>query len=186
MSDRYRPQCRRIFQSAAVRSLDGTRGAMVSGSCLPSGMQAARYVGEPCDSPQAGVIGTRMQTRVVNAAPANAMRAHADETDDFEAVIRRRHRRRQRDARRQLPASGRARAGERRGVVPEQPRCGAHARPGGSRDTRRSEPAARSRAARPLARLERLETLKDLRTATPDCRMTFPHLMSRRRTDADA
>lgn len=61
-----------------------TFAAMVSGSRLRPGMMGAAYVESLGGTPQASVIGTRLQTNVVEAAFANAMCAHSDETDDFE------------------------------------------------------------------------------------------------------
>ncbi|WP_414444694.1 MmgE/PrpD family protein [Burkholderia sp. 22PA0106] len=69
------------------RILD-TFGAMVSGSRMRPGMLAAKYVGSLGGAAQASVIGTRIQTSIVNAALANAMCAHSDETDDFEPVTK--------------------------------------------------------------------------------------------------
>ncbi|MDR5733933.1 MmgE/PrpD family protein [Caballeronia sp. LZ025] len=69
------------------RILD-TLGAMVSGSRMRPGMLAAKYVRELGGTPQASVIGTRIRTNIVNAALANAMCAHSDETDDFEPVTK--------------------------------------------------------------------------------------------------
>lgn len=86
-SARSTPLPEPVVLACKHRILD-TFGAMVSGSRLPPGMQAARYVRELGGTPQASVIGTRMRTQVVNAALANAMCAHADETDDFEPVTK--------------------------------------------------------------------------------------------------
>ena len=59
-----------------------TMAAMVSGSRLQPGELAARYVDSLGGKPVATVVGTRLVTSPVNAALANAMAAHADETDD--------------------------------------------------------------------------------------------------------
>lgn len=59
-----------------------TIAAMVSGSRLKAGKFAARYVDNLGGRPQATVVGASLLTSVVNAAFANAMAAHADETDD--------------------------------------------------------------------------------------------------------
>src|SRR5258706_4573302 len=59
-----------------------TIAAMVSGSRLKPGAFAARYVESVGGKPQATVIGSRIVTSAVNAAFANGMAAHADETDD--------------------------------------------------------------------------------------------------------
>ena len=63
-----------------------TLGAMVSGSRLKPGDFAARYVDSIGGKPQAMVIGTGIVTSAVNAALANAMAAHADETDDTNPI----------------------------------------------------------------------------------------------------
>jgi 2-methylcitrate dehydratase PrpD len=64
-----------------------TLAAMVSGSRLKAGELAARYVDSQGGKPQAMVIGSRIVTSPVNAALANAMSAHADETDDTNPSI---------------------------------------------------------------------------------------------------
>jgi hypothetical protein len=63
-----------------------TFAAMVSGSRLKPGELAARYVDSLGGKPQAIVIGSGIVTSAVNAALANAMSAHADETDDTNPV----------------------------------------------------------------------------------------------------
>jgi 2-methylcitrate dehydratase PrpD len=63
-----------------------TIAAMVSGSRLKPGDFAARYVDSLGGKPQAMVIGTGIVTSAVHAALANAMAAHADETDDTNPV----------------------------------------------------------------------------------------------------
>jgi 2-methylcitrate dehydratase PrpD len=63
-----------------------TFAAIVSGSRLKAGELAARYVESLGGKPQAMVIGTPIVTSAVNAALANAMAAHADETDDTNPV----------------------------------------------------------------------------------------------------
>jgi 2-methylcitrate dehydratase PrpD len=59
-----------------------TLAAMLSGSRLKPGELAASYVDRLGGRPEATVIGTRIVTSTVNAALANAMMGHADETDD--------------------------------------------------------------------------------------------------------
>src|SRR5712672_2564117 len=80
---------RELPAAAAARTklhiLD-TIAAMVSGSRLKPGTFAARYVDSIGGKPQAMVIGTSLLTSAVNAALANAMAAHADETDDTNPV----------------------------------------------------------------------------------------------------
>ena len=63
-----------------------TLAAIVSGSRLKPGELAARYVDSLGGRPQAMVIGTGIVTSTVHAALANAMSAHADETDDTHPI----------------------------------------------------------------------------------------------------
>jgi 2-methylcitrate dehydratase PrpD len=67
------------------RILD-TFGAMVSGARIRPGLMATRYVRRLGGTGEAGVVASSLRTTAVNAALANAMCAHADETDDFEPV----------------------------------------------------------------------------------------------------
>jgi 2-methylcitrate dehydratase PrpD len=69
------------------RILD-TFGAMVSGARMKAGAMAEKYVRGLGGAPQVSVIATDFRTTAVNAALANAMCAHADETDDFEPVTK--------------------------------------------------------------------------------------------------
>src|SRR3974390_1838514 len=59
-----------------------TIAAMVSGSRLKAGEMAGRYAGSLGGKPQATVIGSGILASTVNAALANGMAAHGDETDD--------------------------------------------------------------------------------------------------------
>jgi 2-methylcitrate dehydratase PrpD len=59
-----------------------TIAAMISGSRLKAGVAAARYVDGLGGKPQATVVGTNLLTSTVNAALANGMASHGDETDD--------------------------------------------------------------------------------------------------------
>jgi 2-methylcitrate dehydratase PrpD len=62
-----------------------TLAAMVSGSKLLPGEQAISFVKTQGGSPEAIVVGSRIVTSAVNAALANGMLGHADETDDSHA-----------------------------------------------------------------------------------------------------
>ena len=62
-----------------------TLAAMVSGSRLLPGRTAISYVKTLGGAKEASVIGSRYVTTAVNAALANGMLAHADETDDSHA-----------------------------------------------------------------------------------------------------
>jgi 2-methylcitrate dehydratase PrpD len=76
-----------VMLACKHRILD-TLGAMVSGSRLKPGVVAVRYIRGLGGEPQASVIGAQFRTTAINAALANAMCAHADETDDFEPVTK--------------------------------------------------------------------------------------------------
>jgi 2-methylcitrate dehydratase PrpD len=73
-----------VVEACKLHVLD-TFGAMVSGSRLQPGKEAIAYVRSLGGNPEASVVGTGLQTNVVEAALANGMCAHSDETDDFEA-----------------------------------------------------------------------------------------------------
>ena len=70
-----------VVEKTKLHTLD-TIAAMVSGSRLKAGLMAAKYVDSLGGKPQATVIGTQIITSSVNAALANGMAAHGDETDD--------------------------------------------------------------------------------------------------------
>ena len=76
-----------IVRDTKNRILD-TIGAMVSGAALPPGVMATRYVRAQGGTAEASVLTTDIRTTAVNAALANGMFAHADETDDFEPVTK--------------------------------------------------------------------------------------------------
>jgi len=59
-----------------------TLAAMISGAKLPPGKMAIAYTKRLGGTKEAAVAGSRMVTSAVNAALANGMLAHADETDD--------------------------------------------------------------------------------------------------------
>jgi len=62
-----------------------TIAAMVSGARLTPGKKAIAYVNTLGGVKEAGVVGSRIVTTAINAALANGMLAHADETDDSHA-----------------------------------------------------------------------------------------------------
>jgi 2-methylcitrate dehydratase PrpD len=70
-------------REAKHRILD-TLGAIVSGARLMPGTMTIRYVQAQGGTPEASVFTTNIRTSAVNAALANGMFGHADETDDFE------------------------------------------------------------------------------------------------------
>ena len=63
-----------------------TIAAMISGSRLAPGMKAIAYIKTLGGVKEASVIGSNFITTAVNAALANGMLAHADETDDSHAA----------------------------------------------------------------------------------------------------
>src|SRR5205085_7799890 len=65
-----------------------TLAAMVSGTELKPGRLAVGYAETQGSTPEASVVGTRLRASAVNAALANGMLAHADETDDSHAPSR--------------------------------------------------------------------------------------------------
>ncbi len=65
-----------------------TFAAMVSGARLGPGKMAIKYARTLGGAREAGVVGTRMTTTAINAAMANGMMAHADETDDSHLASR--------------------------------------------------------------------------------------------------
>ena len=76
-----------IARDAKHRILD-TIGAMISGAALRPGVLATKYVRAQGGTAEASVLTTDIRTTAVNAALANGMFAHADETDDFEPVTK--------------------------------------------------------------------------------------------------
>ena len=71
-----------VAREARHRILD-TLAAMVSGAHLKPGEMAIQFARSQGGVDEAGVIATDIRTSAINAALANAMFGHADETDDF-------------------------------------------------------------------------------------------------------
>jgi 2-methylcitrate dehydratase PrpD len=76
-----------VARAGKQRILDAL-GAVVSGSRLKAGELAIRYVRLQGGMPEASVLATDVKSSAVNAALANGMFGHADETDDFEPVTK--------------------------------------------------------------------------------------------------
>lgn len=76
-----RPLPREVAEKTKHHIIDSL-AAMVSGARLPPGKIAASFVKREGGVEQACVAGTRIVTSAGNAALANGMSAHADETDD--------------------------------------------------------------------------------------------------------
>jgi len=70
-----------VTEQAKFHLLD-TFAAMISGSELPPGQAAQRHLREHSGSGTVTVVGTAMTTPPIDAALANGMMAHSDETDD--------------------------------------------------------------------------------------------------------
>ncbi|WP_223191181.1 MmgE/PrpD family protein [Paraburkholderia panacisoli] len=87
VSARSNPLPDPVVLACKHRILD-TFGAMVSGSRMKPGTMAVNYVRGLGGEPQASVVGAPFRTTAINAALANAMCAHSDETDDFEPVTK--------------------------------------------------------------------------------------------------
>src|SRR5258706_16078760 len=82
-----KPLPRHVVERAKVSLVD-TYAAIISGSRLLPGQKALAYVKTLGGKPVASVFGTRIVTSVPNAAFANGMFAHADETDDTQPASR--------------------------------------------------------------------------------------------------
>lgn len=65
-----------------------TLGAMVSGSRLKAGEMATAFVRMQGGTAEASVIASNIRTTAINAALANGMCGHGDETDDVELVTK--------------------------------------------------------------------------------------------------
>ena len=76
-----RPLPRAVTERAKLHLLD-TLAAMVSGSQLLPGRRAIAFAAAQGGAREACVIGSRIVISAVNAALANGMHGHADETDD--------------------------------------------------------------------------------------------------------
>lgn len=72
---------KKVADRAKLHLVD-TFAAMISGSRLAPGKKAIDYVRPLGGRPEAGVLGTKIVTTAQNAALANGMFGHADETDD--------------------------------------------------------------------------------------------------------
>lgn len=71
----------KVTERAKHHLLD-TLAAMLSGSQLLPGKRAIDFIATQGGTPEAQVIGSGIVTTAINAALANGMHAHADETDD--------------------------------------------------------------------------------------------------------
>src|SRR5262245_6432587 len=70
-----------VVERAKLHILD-TLGAMISGAQLKPGRVAVDFVRSQGGPQDAVVVATHLRTSAILAALANAMTAHADETDD--------------------------------------------------------------------------------------------------------
>ena len=76
-----------VVRACKHRILD-TFAAMISGARMKPGIAATDYVRRLGGTAQATVVASNLRTTAAQAALANAMCAHADETDDFEPVTK--------------------------------------------------------------------------------------------------
>lgn len=76
-----------VVLDAKHRILDSV-AAIVSGSALRPGVMATRFVRTQGGTPEASVLASDIRTTAINAALANGMLAHADESDDFEPTTK--------------------------------------------------------------------------------------------------
>ena len=76
-----------VALAAKHRILD-TLGAVVSGARLKPGEMTIKYIRTQGGAPESSVLASDIRTSAVNAALANGMFGHADETDDFEPVTK--------------------------------------------------------------------------------------------------
>jgi len=74
-----------VLEKAKFHFLD-TIASMISGSTMLAGERAIQFVkAQGVATPQASLLGTEFKTTAINAALANGMFGHADETDDSHA-----------------------------------------------------------------------------------------------------
>ena len=77
----------KVLLDAKHRVLDAL-GAMVSGSQLKPGERAIHFIRAQGGVPESSVLATNVKTSAINAALANGMFAHADETDDVDPMTK--------------------------------------------------------------------------------------------------
>jgi 2-methylcitrate dehydratase PrpD len=77
----------RVLLDAKHRILD-TVAAMVSGSALPPGIMATRFIRSQGGTPETSILASNIKTSAINAALINGMLAHSDESDDFEPITK--------------------------------------------------------------------------------------------------
>src|SRR5262252_6490902 len=70
-----------VIEQAKYHLID-TMSAMISGSELPPGQAAQRYIREHGGNGAVTVVGSSLTAAPIDAALANGVMAHADETDD--------------------------------------------------------------------------------------------------------
>src|SRR5204862_177890 len=75
----------RVLLDAKHRILD-TVASMVSGSALPPGVMATRFIRSQGGVSEASILASSIKTSAINAALVNGMLAHADESDGLEPL----------------------------------------------------------------------------------------------------
>jgi 2-methylcitrate dehydratase PrpD len=76
-----------VLLDAKHRLMD-TLAAMVSGTRLNPGELAIQFIRKQGGTAEASVVGTEIKTSAINAALANGIFAHADETDDVDPLTK--------------------------------------------------------------------------------------------------
>jgi hypothetical protein len=81
---RDRPLPNEVVEQTKLHILD-TLGSMISGVALPPAQIALKFAGSNAGDRTATVVGSHLLCGAIEAATANGMLAHADETDDSHA-----------------------------------------------------------------------------------------------------
>lgn len=87
VASRERELPENVLRDAKHRILDSV-AAVVSGSALRPGVMATQFIRTQGGTPEASVLASDIRTTAINAALANGMLAHADESDDFEPTTK--------------------------------------------------------------------------------------------------
>lgn len=77
----HRPLPEAVAEKTRLQLLD-TLAAIVSGAALEAGIAGQRYAQDVGGHPRAAILGTVLRAPLTEAALANGMAAHADESDD--------------------------------------------------------------------------------------------------------
>src|SRR4051812_9572003 len=80
-NSREAPLSAEVLERTKIHILD-TLAAIVSGAALDAGKAGQRYATSVAGTGVAAILGTNLRAPLVEAAFANGMAAHADESDD--------------------------------------------------------------------------------------------------------